>query len=189
RLWTEDRVTHRGRYYQFQDVRIEPKPVQKPAPPIWIASSPNPALIGEEKYRKALHRVARTADGWMTALLRPHEFRARWEIIEEFAVTEGRDPRRLGASQHIMVNLNEDESAARAEAKKFLDLYYSANFTAADLEKWGIFGSASRCADVLQEFIEAGCRTPIIRLTTWHPLGQFHTCIEKVLPRLRPRPA
>jgi alkanesulfonate monooxygenase SsuD/methylene tetrahydromethanopterin reductase-like flavin-dependent oxidoreductase (luciferase family) len=35
RLWTEDDVTHRGRYYRLEGVTIDPKPIQKPHPPIW----------------------------------------------------------------------------------------------------------------------------------------------------------
>src|SRR5581483_9539796 len=36
RLWAEDGVTHKGRFYEFEDVTIGPKPVQQPCP-IWIA--------------------------------------------------------------------------------------------------------------------------------------------------------
>ena len=38
RLWTEDRVTHEGRFFKFHDVHLMPRPVQKPHPPIWIAA-------------------------------------------------------------------------------------------------------------------------------------------------------
>ena len=44
RLWTEDHVSHEGRFYQFRDLTLEPKPVQKPCPPIWIATNPKPEL-------------------------------------------------------------------------------------------------------------------------------------------------
>ena len=37
RLWTEDHVSFKGHYYSFEDVTVEPKPAQKPRPPIWIA--------------------------------------------------------------------------------------------------------------------------------------------------------
>ena len=40
RLWSEERVTHRGKYYQFPDVEALPKPVQNP-PPILIAANPS----------------------------------------------------------------------------------------------------------------------------------------------------
>ncbi|TMG33836.1 MAG: LLM class flavin-dependent oxidoreductase, partial [Chloroflexi bacterium] len=35
-LWTKDRTTLEGRYYHFSDAIANPKPIQKPHPPIWI---------------------------------------------------------------------------------------------------------------------------------------------------------
>ncbi|HEV8352972.1 MAG TPA: LLM class flavin-dependent oxidoreductase [bacterium] len=189
RLWTEDRVTHQGRYYRFEGVHIEPRPVQQPCPPVWIASSPNPALIGEPRFHHALERVARLADGWMTALLRPEEFAQRWRIIQDLAVDAGRDPETLTSAQHIMLNINDDERTARTEAKVFLDTYYDADFSEEELSRWGIFGSPQRCADALQDFINAGCQVPIVRLASWNPLGQLAVCVEAVLPKLTTRTA
>src|SRR5439155_9482178 len=38
KLWTQPQVTHQGRFFQFEDVRLQPKPVQKPQPPMVYAS-------------------------------------------------------------------------------------------------------------------------------------------------------
>jgi alkanesulfonate monooxygenase SsuD/methylene tetrahydromethanopterin reductase-like flavin-dependent oxidoreductase (luciferase family) len=38
RLWTEDSVSHSGRFWSFESVRLMPRVVQKPHPPIWIAA-------------------------------------------------------------------------------------------------------------------------------------------------------
>ena len=38
RLWTEERVSHEGKFWQLRDVRLMPRVVQKPHPPIWIAA-------------------------------------------------------------------------------------------------------------------------------------------------------
>ncbi len=38
RLWTEDAIDHEGKFWQFKDVRLMPRVVQKPHPPIWIAA-------------------------------------------------------------------------------------------------------------------------------------------------------
>jgi natural product biosynthesis luciferase-like monooxygenase protein len=38
RLWSEERLSYDGRFHRFQDVRLMPRPVQKPHPPIWIAA-------------------------------------------------------------------------------------------------------------------------------------------------------
>jgi alkanesulfonate monooxygenase SsuD/methylene tetrahydromethanopterin reductase-like flavin-dependent oxidoreductase (luciferase family) len=186
RLWTEDRVTHHGRYYNFADVRVEPKPVQKPAPPIWIASSPNPTLIGEKRFDTALARVGTMADGWMTALVHPNEFRERWDRIRGHAQAAGRNPDVLESSQHLMVNLGSTRDAALAESKKFLDAYYTSDFTTDELGRWGVFGTPAECVTRLQAFLDAGCHIPIVRFTTWDPMNQLRTFIDQVATRLRP---
>ena len=53
-LWTEEEPTFRGRTWSFGPVRFEPKPVQKPHPPI---------LVGGES-EAALRRAAAVGDGW-----------------------------------------------------------------------------------------------------------------------------
>jgi alkanesulfonate monooxygenase SsuD/methylene tetrahydromethanopterin reductase-like flavin-dependent oxidoreductase (luciferase family) len=45
RLWTEERVSHKGRFWSFEDVRLMPRVVQKPHPPVWIA-----AITTEESF-------------------------------------------------------------------------------------------------------------------------------------------
>lgn len=45
-VWTQNRVTHKGKYYQFIETEVLPKPLQKPYPPMWYAcSSPNSAAM------------------------------------------------------------------------------------------------------------------------------------------------
>ncbi len=44
KAWTNQRVTHRGRFYQYDGVEVLPKPLQAPHPPIWMAASSIPAI-------------------------------------------------------------------------------------------------------------------------------------------------
>jgi alkanesulfonate monooxygenase SsuD/methylene tetrahydromethanopterin reductase-like flavin-dependent oxidoreductase (luciferase family) len=43
RLWTEPGVTHHGRFFHLQDVSLSVRPVQRPHPPVWIATNSEPA--------------------------------------------------------------------------------------------------------------------------------------------------
>jgi probable F420-dependent oxidoreductase len=54
-LFAEDTITHHGEFFSFDEVVFEPKPVQRPRPPI---------LIGGES-KAALRRAARLGDGWL----------------------------------------------------------------------------------------------------------------------------
>jgi len=53
-LWTMENPTYQGKYYSFSDCVFEPKPLQKPHPPIWWAGASE----------KALRRVVEMGDGW-----------------------------------------------------------------------------------------------------------------------------
>lgn len=55
RLWSEPEVEHRGEHFDFGPVRFEPKPVQRPWPPLHIGGESPPAL----------RRAARIGDGWV----------------------------------------------------------------------------------------------------------------------------
>jgi probable F420-dependent oxidoreductase len=55
RLWTEEVIEHRGSFYEFDPVMFEPKPVQRPHPPIHCGGESDAAL----------RRAARDCDGWL----------------------------------------------------------------------------------------------------------------------------
>jgi probable F420-dependent oxidoreductase len=55
RLFTEETISHHGEFFSFDEVVFEPKPVQRPWPPI---------LVGGES-KAALRRAARLGDGWI----------------------------------------------------------------------------------------------------------------------------
>src|SRR5204862_4372153 len=107
RLWTEDHVTHGGRFWDFQDLTLEPKPVQKPCPPIWIATNPKPELTRPHVIDRALRRVGLLADGWMTDNTPVARFKERWQLICQIAREANRPTERMEAALHLMVNIND----------------------------------------------------------------------------------
>src|SRR5712692_6576687 len=125
-VFTGEKVAHQGRFYQFEGVRIEPRPVQQPCP-IWIASNPTGltwkggASASAAVVERSFRRIACHANGWMTNKLSPAEFRAQFARIQAMASEEGRDPAKLGSALYHNVNINEDRQKALAESKAFLD--------------------------------------------------------------------
>jgi probable F420-dependent oxidoreductase len=53
-IWTQERVTFQGKYTRIDDLLIDPKPVQKPYPPIWVGGESGPSM----------RRAARIGDAW-----------------------------------------------------------------------------------------------------------------------------
>lgn len=80
-LWTEETVTHHGEFFSFADVVFEPKPVQKPWPPI---------LVGGES-KAALRRAARLGDGWIGMGHTLESAAPQIAFLREQLVERGRD--------------------------------------------------------------------------------------------------
>jgi probable F420-dependent oxidoreductase len=71
-LWTSDNPHFQGKYVKFANILFDPKPVQKPHPPIWVGGESGPAL----------RRTARLGDGWYPIGTNP---RHRLDSIKRFA--------------------------------------------------------------------------------------------------------
>jgi len=182
RLWTEDRVSHQGRFYRLRDLTLEPKPVQKPCPPIWIATNPKPELTPPHVLDRALRRVGLMADGWMTDNIPVARFHERWDLIRRVAREAGRPTGPMEAALHLMVNINDDRSAAWEEAVKFLHTYYSPAMTREYIENWLAYGSPKAVVEKIRAYVDAGCTTPILRFASWDQKGQLARAIADVMP-------
>ncbi len=86
-LWTQERVTFHGDYFELTEAAFFPKPVQQPHPPIWVGGG-SPA---------ARARTARLGDGWI-AVPRPSLEALADDIadIRRRAEAAGRDPSAIG---------------------------------------------------------------------------------------------
>ncbi|MFZ1060409.1 MAG: LLM class flavin-dependent oxidoreductase [Candidatus Rokuibacteriota bacterium] len=187
RLFHEKKVSHDGRFYRFENVTLEPAPVQQPCP-IWIASNPTGltwkggASASEAVVERAFRRVARYADGWMTNKVSPDQFRRQWARITAMAREEGRDPARLGSALYHNLNINVDRRAALEESKAFLDRYYASNFSPAFVEGWTAAGSPQQCIAELARYFEAGMQHIALRLTSWDQRGQLKRFLSEIAP-------
>src|SRR5208282_3778937 len=92
-LWSGDDVSYAGEIVKFPPVKLGPKPVQKPGPPIWLGAH-------DPKY--ALRRVARYADGWCPGGLSVEKARECIPQIKQMAKEYGRDPAKLEFSVLLM---------------------------------------------------------------------------------------
>ena len=182
RLWCEPCVTHQGRYYQFTDVELLPKPVQQPVP-IFIAVNPKAERVDAATVDHILRRVATHADGWQTDATPVETFRTRLDAICEYAARQGRDPSTLDACLHLMVNIDNDRERAFQEADTFLTSYYGAGVVSREkTELWLAYGPPAAVIEKIQAYIDAGCTMPVLRFVAPNLKEQLQRCIEEVLP-------
>ncbi|HKA52121.1 MAG TPA: LLM class F420-dependent oxidoreductase [Candidatus Binatia bacterium] len=81
-LWTQAEASYQGELIRFPAVRCEPKPVQKPCPPVLLGA------LGH----KALERVARTYDGWYPFVQSPNAFQKDMATLRKLTAEAGRNP-------------------------------------------------------------------------------------------------
>ncbi|HWS45652.1 MAG TPA: TIGR03619 family F420-dependent LLM class oxidoreductase [Acidimicrobiia bacterium] len=105
RLWTEETITHRGEFFSFEGVVFEPKPQQRPWPPV---------LVGGES-RAALRRAARAGDGWLGM---GHTLESAAAQIERLCVLLAEHDRDASAFQIVLGG----PVASRDDARRWADL-------------------------------------------------------------------
>jgi alkanesulfonate monooxygenase SsuD/methylene tetrahydromethanopterin reductase-like flavin-dependent oxidoreductase (luciferase family) len=182
-LWTREHASFHGKYYSFDDVDLLPKPVQQPCP-IYIAGTPRPTAIGDAGVERALRRIARYADGWMTNQIEPELFKSHLAKLKTLLVEEGRDPSRFKTVLYFGTSVHRDRDEAFHQAKTFLDAYYLKDFTRPGVEIWTACGPVAHCVERIKEFVDLGVDHVAIR-----PIGddlaeQFRIYLEELLPAL-----
>jgi F420-dependent oxidoreductase-like protein len=120
RLLTETEASFDGRYYRLDNARCEPKPVQKPHPPICIGGA------GE---RRTLRAVARWADHWNVPAGGVEVFKAKRAVLAEHCAAIGRDPSEIRTSTHLRLDPSNvdaliEEAAAFEDAGLDLGVVY-----------------------------------------------------------------
>lgn len=182
RLWAGP-TAFDGAFTRFDELELLPRPIQQPCP-IWIASNPDPRVLGQARFQAAVDRVGRLADGWQTTVIAPQDFRVRWEQVRHSADGTGRHADSLTSAIHLMVNLNDDVHEARAEAKRFLDTYYSMDVSDEVMDRWGAYGPPERVLERLGQYVDAGLHQPILRFASYDQVGQLDRADTDLLPQL-----
>jgi len=145
RLWQEDDVHFDGRFTKLSGVTLQPKPVQKPHPPIWISGRSDAAI----------RRAARFGDGWLPYMYTPEK------LAESVAMIRERTDRVVRPGLFIFFAVHEDGDKARGIATERLSKQYNQDFSKL-VPKYALAGSADDCAARLREYVEAGAETVIL---------------------------
>lgn len=170
-LWTEERVSHDGEFWQLHDERLEPKPLQKPHPPIWFGGS----------HPNALRRAVRLGDGWIGGRTATDKFKSHLNILRQFLDESGRDSAdfMIGKRVYIAVDSN------RSRAEQRLNQWFSQVYGVGDIAgSAAIYGSEQECIDKLGELVQAGARLLILNPISDH-MEHLDVLAKNILPKLR----
>jgi probable F420-dependent oxidoreductase len=176
KLWTQDHVSHNGRFFQFEDATMAPKPVQAGGPPIVVAGRSDAAL----------RRAARLGDGYMPYLFTPDRYKSAVQSIHAQAAEHGRD---LSGFQWVLYQFTamaDTHELAHRRAVERLSRQYNQDFENL-VERFCVLGSADECAERLSQFVEAGARHIIlVPICPQDELMQHVEAYQRdVLPKVR----
>ncbi|MGC1678528.1 MAG: LLM class flavin-dependent oxidoreductase [Candidatus Binataceae bacterium] len=145
-LWTERHASVSGEFWKFENVQMEPKPVQKPRPPIWFGA----------RTELGLKRAVRHGDGWMgPGSSSSAEFMQHVKWLRRLLDEAGRDPKTFPISKRVYIAVDDD----RARAERRLREWFGVRYHNADMApRVSIYGSRAECIDRLRELVRAGAQ-------------------------------
>ena len=149
--WTEPRITFAGRFWQLDGAAMEPKPFQKPYPPLWIGGS-QPA---------AVRRALRYGTGFFGAgSSTTAQFAQQVQVLRAALAEAHRDPSTFPIAKRVYIAIDDDLTRAHERVDAALREIYGA----AGLGAVAVYGPPSACITGLREVAEAGAELIQLRL-------------------------
>jgi F420-dependent oxidoreductase-like protein len=175
KMWTEEKPSYKGKYYEIREALCEPKPVQKPHPPIWI---------GGEGEKLTLRVVAELADGsnWYGT---PEHFAHKLNVLENHCAKVGRSFDEIKKSWTGELFLLPKGSNVKSNVEKYLASRKSApegDARASEYEKYvrrNIAGTPDECISKIKEYVKLGVTRFYFESSTTKSRAQF---VEEVMP-------
>jgi probable F420-dependent oxidoreductase len=176
-LWSGEATDFVGRFSRFKGAKIDPPPVQKGGPPVWVGGR-SPA---------ALKRAALLGDGYVSYVLTPERIRGALETIRREAESAGRALDDFESAHLFFVNVKPTYEEALEESAGILTSRYRMDFREPS-RKYNILGPPAACAEQLARYLGAGVRHFILSPTVPREAleEQFETLAREVIPAIGP---
>ena len=170
-LWQEPQATFAGAHYHLQAAIAEPKPVQRPYPPITIAGA------GE---KRLLPIVARHADAW-SSFGSPDVFRRKIAILRGYCDAEQRDCDAIEKGVLVPTAITDDLSTVAPMIQGYA-MYQQ--LSEAEAQRWMLLGRADDVCRQIDAFLAAGVTHFVVTLSPYN-FDAFERFAAEILPRYR----
>ena len=145
-LWTQKKANYNGKYFSLKDAVCEPKPLQKPYPPITVGGN------GELLTKKATAPYANRFDwGFLPSL---EEYKRKLEMLDQQCKSIGRNFKDIEKScwpgGQVVIAHSQREVSEKISQQK------SANVSLEDFKKTILAGTSDECIQQLQVYVDLG---------------------------------
>jgi F420-dependent oxidoreductase-like protein len=171
-LWTQERSDFGGEYFILEGDVCEPKPLQRPHPPMWVGG------MGE---KKTLRIVAEHADGWNAFPAPVDQLAHKLSVLAEHCRTVGRDPASIRKQLVISAIVRPALDEARAEAARFAEERHIPPERAAHM---AMLGTPEDVAAQLQPYVQLGFDMFILMERNPVDYATLELFIQQVAPLL-----
>ena len=172
-LWTEPRVSFTGRFWQLDGAAMEPKPFQKPGPPVWFGGSA-PA---------AVRRAVRHGDGFFGAGSQTTaQFAEQVQIVRDELAGQHRDPASFPLAKRVYIAVDDDAGRAHDRMSAALDRLYG-SFGLRDMTPVSVFGPPDACVRGLRDVAAAGAELILVN-PLFDDEEQMERLSGEVIPQL-----
>ncbi len=170
-LWSEPRADFQGDFWQFKNVPMEPKPLQKPYPPIWFGAH----------HEQALRRAVKHGNGWMGAgSSSTADFVKESALIRRFLDEAERDPATFAISKRVYLAVDNDGERAQRRLREWFAIRYKN----ADLAfRVAIWGSRDECIEKLSEIVRAGAKHLVLN-PAFDEMEHLELLANEIMPHL-----
>lgn len=174
-LWSDKPFSHKGKFYEFENMFMEPKPVQRPGPPIWVGGHSEGAL----------RRAGRFGDGFMPTSISPAVYQRATTMIERHAEKFGRDPGRIERAVHLSFRAAESEAEASVRASE--DMSNRMGRKVEILPNESAIGTVDDCLRSMERYLSCGIEHFVVNPICKRPefMGQMEIFATKIMPRFK----
>ena len=170
-LWTQPEAHFQGEFWQLDGLKMEPKPLQKPHPPIWLGA----------RHINALRRAVRHGDGWMGAgSSDTASFVTAVDQTKMYLEEADRDPGSFTISKRVYVAVDNDEDRAEDRLKEWFGKRYGNADMASQVSVWG---STAKVTEKLAKVTEAGAEMVLLN-PAFDDMEHLDALAEEVIPNL-----
>jgi len=142
-LFSGPEASFSGRFFSFDDVTIEPQPVQPAGPPLWVGGASEAAK----------RRAGRLGDGWMPIWISPERIAEGMAEVRRRAVEAGRDPSAIAAAVMCPALVGE---GSRERLAGHLAERYGMAVKPHLVDRYCIAGPEEECAARIRDYADAG---------------------------------
>lgn len=170
-MWTQDQADFDGRYYRLRGAVNEPKPVQKPHPPIWIGGA------GEKVTLKLVAQYGDACNFNADVATVKHKL----DVLRQHCETVGREYDSVLKTLEFYTILGDRKEVDRVVADTARRTGQEDSF----VRSWHpLHGTAERIAEIMNEYVEAGIQYFIVNLPNAFEGGVISRFAKEVFPRV-----